>query len=113
MWRYEMGGLGALQCLRVRALDQHRTGKEPPCLSDHYFSMEYLKRAGQQMRDGRPLVFLEEQVNLVAKDIEKQQYFLLNFSLENQSIPCMKCGKRFPTDEEKETVLCPKCTLEE
>jgi DNA-directed RNA polymerase subunit RPC12/RpoP len=81
--------------------------------SDHYFSVEYLERAAEQFKEGRPLVFLDEQVSLVAKDIERRQYFLLNFNPEDHFIPCMKCGKRFAADDEKEEVLCPACSLEE
>lgn len=81
--------------------------------TDHYFSIEYLQEAGRQMKDGRPLVFLESQVEQVAKGIEKQSYFLLNFTEKDQTIPCMKCGKRFATDDEKEEVLCPSCALKE
>lgn len=81
--------------------------------SDHYFPVEYLQRAAEQFQAGRPLVFLEEQVNLVAKDIERQQYFLLNFNPEDQCIACMECGNIFSTDDEKEAVLCPKCAREE
>ena len=81
--------------------------------SDHYFSVEYLERAAEQFKEGRPLVFLDEQVNLVAKDIERRQYFLLNFNPEDHCIPCMKCGKRFTANDEKEEVLCRDCTTGE
>jgi hypothetical protein len=50
--------------------------------SDHYFSPEYLGRAGEQLRTGHPLLFSEAQVKSLAKGIEKQYYFYLNFQIE-------------------------------
>lgn len=70
--------------------------------SDHYFSRDYLEGAADGLRQGRPLAFQDEQVTSVARDIERQEYFVLNFDFESGSIACMRCGRPFEADREKE-----------
>jgi ribosomal protein L37E len=80
--------------------------------SDHYFSPQYLEGAAEQLRQGRPLVFLEEQVTSLARGIERQDYFFMNFDFESGTIRCMRCGMSFQPDGEKEDVICPLCYKE-
>jgi predicted Zn-ribbon and HTH transcriptional regulator len=81
--------------------------------TDHYFPLDFLHGAAQRIKEGRPLGFPEDQVSLLAKDIERQQYFLLNFDPVSGCVPCMKCGRSFAADDEKEQLLCPECTLKD
>jgi DNA-directed RNA polymerase subunit RPC12/RpoP len=78
--------------------------------SDHYFTPEYLEGAAEQIKKGTPPVFSDEQVTSLARDIEKQDYFLINFDPDSGTIKCMKCGRPFLADSEMEAVLCLTCS---
>ena len=77
--------------------------------TDHYFSVDYLHRAAEGLKRGRPLVFSGEQIAECAAQIEAQMYFLDNFDFDAGTIKCVKCGRVFSPDIDTEEVECPDC----
>lgn len=78
--------------------------------TDHYFPREYLKGAASRLKRGHPLIFSDEQIKTLALDIEKSDYFALNFDFESGTIPCAKCGETFHANPESEDVFCSACS---
>jgi hypothetical protein len=79
--------------------------------SDHYFSHEYLEGAASGLKQGRPLIFSDEQIKTLTSSIEKQDYFALHFDFENGTIPCVKCRETFRPNPETEDIVCPICSV--
>ncbi len=76
-------------------------------LSDHSFPPAELRKFSEMLRAGTPIPYDPVGLAGSAGDIIAYDYYWHHMSAGGDELPCMRCGRRFHTDEVDE--LCPAC----